>query len=171
MNSTVTSQTGRLLRALVPGLITLMLVVLTVVPMGLEYFATITPAFVMMSVYYWSLYRPDLMPAVGVFVAGVLLDILSGGPIGLSSLVFLMVQGICVSQRRYIVGKPFLVEWTGFLIVATGAAFVGWLAACMYYSAVISATPFAVQLIISVGIYPLLARFFGRSEQIFLKAS
>jgi rod shape-determining protein MreD len=171
MSSPAASQTGRLLRALVPGLITLLLVVFTVLPLGVAYFSAVTPMIVMMSVYYWSLYRPDLLPAVAVFGVGVLLDILSGGPTGLYALVLLLVQGTCVSQRRYIVGKPFLVEWTGFSIVALGASFVGWLGASLFYGALIGIIPLIVQFFISVGLYPVMARFFGRSEQIFLRTA
>ena len=171
MSSSVTTQAGRLLRALVPGLITLFLVVFTILPMGVAYFSMVTPMIVMMSVYYWSLYRPDLLPAIAVFGVGVLLDVLSGGPTGLYALVLLMVQGVCVSQRRYIVGKPFLVEWTGFSIVALGASFIGWLGASLFYGALIGVTPLIVQFFISVGLYPALARFFGRSEQIFLRTA
>jgi rod shape-determining protein MreD len=157
---------GALMRSVVPGLQCLLLLFLSVLPTGIPYFSTVTPMLVLIGVYYWSLYRPDLMPMPLVFVLGVLLDILGGGPLGLMALLLVLVHGICVSQRQVLANKSFYVGWFGFTIVAVGANLIGWIIACAYFQALLSPVPVLIQTIVTITIYPLLARLFGRSEQV-----
>ncbi|MBT4710871.1 MAG: rod shape-determining protein MreD, partial [Alphaproteobacteria bacterium] len=107
----------RILRLLLPGLVTFVAVLLTVLPLGIPFAAVVTPFLSLMAVYYWSIYRPDLLPPAAVFVLGVLQDILTGGPVGLLALVLLLVQALAVSQRRILLGQAFSVEWAGLLLI------------------------------------------------------
>jgi len=159
------------LQSVVPALQCLGLLLLSVMPTGIPYFAVIMPMLVLVGVYYWSLYRPDLMPMPLVFLFGVLLDILGGGPLGMMALLFVLVHGICVSQRQVLANKSFYVGWFGFTVVAVGVNVFGWIIACAYFQSLLSPMPVVVQLIVTIAIYPLLARLFGRSEQLFLQAA
>ncbi len=160
---------SELLRSLMPGLVTLLLSVAGLIPSGIPNFTAITPMMALMSVYYWTAYRPDLLPIPVVFAVGLLQDILSGGPIGLTSLILLLAQWLCLSQRRFIVGKAFLVEWAGFFLIALIAAIVGWIVASAYFAAVIVPGPMALRFLFSVALYPVFAWTFGRGEQLVLK--
>lgn len=71
-------------------------------------------ALVMMAIYYWSIYRPTLLPPFLVFVIGVCFDAISGWPIGLSSLIFLIVRQSVSGQRLFLTGQPFPIVWLGF---------------------------------------------------------
>ncbi len=167
---TLTGQAKSLLRATLPGIQVLFLVLLSVVPTGIPYFSVVTPLLAMIGVYYWSVYRPDLMPTPLVFVFGVLLDILSGGPVGLMALLLLLVHGICVSQRQVLATKSFYVGWFGFITVAVGANVIGWVIVCAFFQSLLSPVPVLIQVTVTIALYPLLAHLFGRSEQIFLQA-
>ena len=94
-----------------PPALTLMLVLVGLIPVGLPYVDPVTPAFAVIAVYYWSIYRPEYLPAGVVFVLGLVQDALGGTPLGMSSLVLLAVLGVGVSQRRVFIGKSVLVEW------------------------------------------------------------
>lgn len=157
------------LRGLVPVTATFALVLIAVVPLGIPYFAPVTPLFTVMAVYYWTIYRPDLLPSYAVFAAGLMQDVLSGEPVGLMALVLLLVHGVCLSQRRVLAGKSFLVGWFGFSLVAAGAAFVSWLLVSIYYTQLVDPLPGAVQLGASVALYPVLAHLFGLGEQRMLR--
>ena len=149
------------LRSTVPGVLALCLLVIGVLPLGLPSIVPATPILALAAVYYWSIYRPDLMPAPLAFALGLMHDILTGGPPGQTALILLLVQGACLSQRRAVIGKPFLVDWVGFVLIAAGTYAAAWLLACLFYFAVIDPAPVVAQWFLSIVLYPPLARLFG----------
>ena len=59
-------------RHLMPTVSVVGLTILGAVPFGVPGLAEMTPLYTLMGVFYWAVYRPDLMPPVIVFVAGIL---------------------------------------------------------------------------------------------------
>ena len=159
----------RFSRSLTPLLLTLAVVLASVLPLRIPHFAVVMPLLSMMAVFYWSIYRPELLPAAAVFALGVVQDALGGGPLGLSALVLLLVHGVGVSQRRFFLGKSFAVEWWGFILVASGAALVGWLLASLYYTAWIDPGAVLAQALLTMALYPCFSWLFARSARIFLR--
>lgn len=100
----------------------LLLAVLDLISFSMPYAGNVRPFFLLVGVYYWAVYRPTLMPPWYVFALGLMTDILSGLPVGLSAFVLVCVQWIVRSQRLYLMGQSFLGMWMGFgvtcLIVA-----------------------------------------------------
>jgi rod shape-determining protein MreD len=160
-----------LLLALAPTALTLVLVLLSAVPLGLPYYSNVAPLLAVTSVYYWSIYRANLMPAPAVFLIGLMQDMIGGGPFGLMALVLVVVHGICVSQRRVFLSKPFLVGWWGFVFVAAGASVVAWVVASVYFLAWFDPRPIAAQLLLTVALYPPLTWLLSRTEAQLLRAS
>ncbi|MBK6896916.1 MAG: rod shape-determining protein MreD [Alphaproteobacteria bacterium] len=80
----------------------------------------------LMAVYYWSAYRPTLVPLWFVFFMGLLLDLLSGAPIGLNALVLVMVRWLVTDQRLFLTGQPFLIVWIGFFLVSVATILCQW---------------------------------------------
>ncbi|MEQ8164790.1 MAG: rod shape-determining protein MreD, partial [Alphaproteobacteria bacterium] len=91
-------------RNLLPMMLTLLLVVLSMVPVPIDGYGPIAPMFALMGVYYWAIHRPDLLPLVAVFTIGLLQDVLGGVALGLNSLIFLLVYWIVLHQRRFFLG-------------------------------------------------------------------
>ena len=81
----------------------------------------------LMALYYWSVYRPTLVPPWLVFIFGIISDVLSGAPMGLNAGLFVVMQWLVTDQRRFLMGQSFVVVWFGFLFVSIIAAFVEWL--------------------------------------------
>ncbi len=161
---------AQFLRAILPGLVTLIAVLLVVLPFGVPFFAVVTPFLFLMAVYYWSIYRPDLLPPAAVFAIGILQDILTGGPVGMLALVLLLVQALAVSQRTVLLGQVFSVEWAGFLLVALGAGLASWLLASGYNLAVVPPGPFLAQGLITAALYPVGSWLFTRAARLTIKA-
>jgi rod shape-determining protein MreD len=161
---------GRALRATIPGLTLILCIFVATIPMGLPYLSDVTPFLSLMAVYYWSIYRPDLMPAVVVFAGGLLQDVLTGGPVGLLALVLVLVHGVGVSQRGVFLGKSFQVEWWGFGLVTVAAVLFGWAAASLYFTTFIDSRAFVVQALLTVAIYPLVTRLFSRAARVLREA-
>ena len=165
MTAHLLERLGLVLRGTVPLLLTLGLVMATVVSSPIPDLAPVTPSLSVMAVYYWSIYRPDLLPAAAVFLIGLMQDILSGGPPGMMALVLLLVHGVVVSQRQVFVGKSFLVGWWGFAIVAIGAAGLSWLVASAWFGVFLRPRPVAYQAALTIALYPLVAWLFRRLHQ------
>ncbi len=143
-------------RNMTPFGLTLILVIISMVPMHVPGYARVVPLFSLMAVYHWTVFRPELMPAFAVFVIGLLQDILSGAPIGVHALVFLVVYGLVLSQRRFLVGKSFTVVWLGFSLVASGAAVLSWALVSAYDVTLVDPKPVFFQYLMTLGTFPLL---------------
>ena len=143
--------------AIVPFATGILFVLIGALPIGVSGWSMVSPLLVLGIVFFWAISRPTLLPPVAVFTLGILYDALSGGPLGLWALVFLLVQFFVVSQRRVLVGISFALGWVSFMPVAFGAAFFAWAGASIYYGTLVSVTPVLVQAALTLAAYPLVA--------------
>ena len=148
------AQTGR---QGTPAAITFALVFLSLIPFGLPHIGLVMPPLALMAVYFWGIYRPDLLPGPAVFALGLLQDVLSGGPIGLYAGLYVGVHAVMSSQRRVFLGRAFTIEWFGFTVVAVGTFLLVWVVASVYYGKVLRPAFLGVQALLSVALYPALA--------------
>ena len=106
MRQPIAEQLDNVARQCVPFAITVFLVVAGAVLVPVPHYAAVAPAAALMAVYYWTVYRGDLMPAGAIFVIGLLQDNLDGTPLGLSALVLLLGYALVRSQRRFLIARP-----------------------------------------------------------------
>lgn len=86
----------------------------------------IKPPLLLMVIYYWSIYRPTLLPPWFVFMLGALMDFISGWPVGLSALIYVAVHWLIADQRRFLMSQSFVMIWAGYAFVSVVAAFTQW---------------------------------------------
>ena len=86
MQRLVSNKISNFVRICIPVTLSIILIFLSVLPYGFPKSALAAPILALISVYYWSVFRPDLMPASAAFLLGLLVDILSAGPPGLNAL-------------------------------------------------------------------------------------
>ena len=168
MKLTLWNQIQLFVRRLIPFVITLLLLVFTVAPIyfsGYQIFLTMLP---LMSIFHWSVYKPELLPGYSVLFLGLAQDILQGIPIGVNAIVFLLVYGVVTSQHRFFFRKSFSVVWMGFGIVLGGAGILMWLLISMLNNVVIEPLAVSFDYLLSLGLYPLLARGFLRAQKFIL---
>lgn len=154
-----------IVRCSTPFLLTLAFVVLAQVPLHIPGFAEVAPILPLMAVYHWAIYRPDLLPAVAVFFAGLLHDALSGMPFGVNAAVFVIVHMAVMSQQVFFQGKSFPVIWLGFSLVAAGAVVLTWLLNALFFAALTSFEAAFVQYLVTVGAFPVLAWLLTRWQR------
>lgn len=147
----------QILATIVPFTTGILFVLIGALPTGMTGWNMVSPLLVLGVVFFWTTSRPTLLPPVAVFILGILHDALSGGPLGLWALVFLLVQFFIVSQRRVLVGISFALGWVSFMPVVFGAAFFAWAGASIYYGTLVSVTPVLVQAALTLVAYPLVA--------------
>lgn len=169
MKSTIWVRMDTWVRHLVPISVTIFLLLLTAVPTYLPGFASVSPLLPLMGVYYWAIYRPDLLPAWAAFLVGGLYDIIAGTPLGVNALVLLLVQGVAASQRRFFLGKSFAVAWWAFGLLAAGSSGLTWILVVVLTGQVMDASPVIFEYLLTMGLFPLLTWMLARTQMAFLK--
>ncbi len=157
-----------LARNLTPFALCFVLILINTVPLRLPGFSRVVPLLPLIGIYFWVVYRPDLMPAVAVFVIGLLHDFLSGLPLGLSAFAFLVVQSVALAQRRFYTGKSFIIVWFGFSIVAASVLIMEWGIILLITGNVVEVHPALYQYYLTVALFPVVAWVFTRWQQAFL---
>jgi rod shape-determining protein MreD len=154
---------------LVPFVTTLFLVVLSIVPWHVPGLAVVAPAFALMAVYHWTIYRPDLLPPSAVFIAGLLLDLLNGTPyVGTSALSLLLTRSVLMGQRRFFVNRLFPVLWAGFLLTTAAVVAFEWALVSALHGAVLGARPAIFEALLTVATFPLASYLLARAQRSFL---
>lgn len=153
-------------RGLLPLLCTLAVVLIGAVPTRLPMFELVAPALTLAAVYYWSIYRPDLLNAFFILLLGVLQDLLIGGPVGVSSFVLLLTYLVVVTQRKFFHGKSFSVVWWGFMLIALGAGVMSWTAHTLLAMRWIDPAAPALGLLLTILFYPPMAALMSQAHKL-----
>jgi rod shape-determining protein MreD len=156
-------------RHVLPVAFTLLLLLVSLLPLKLPGLAGIMPPLAMMGVFYWGIYRPDLLNGLSAFLLGIVFDLLSGLNLGVTALVFLLVSGFAQSRRRSFLSHGFLVVWFGFVLTSAGATFLTWILVSILSGSATDANSAFVQFLISSLLFPLIARLMGLAHQACLK--
>jgi rod shape-determining protein MreD len=152
-------------RMVVPALVTLTLVFVAYVPTGSPTLSLAAPMFSVMSVYYWSVYRPDLMPLWVAFLAGLCQDALGSAPFGMMAVVMVLAGGIATARRRLFANRSFWVGWLGFVMVAAAACAAVWAISSFVASTFLDLRLALLQLAVAAAVYPALAWMLLRAER------
>lgn len=108
------------------------------------------PAFFLIPIYYWVLFRPDWLPIWSLLGVGLFYDSLMGYPLGLTS--FLLILSAIVGQyvRPLLNPYNFFLTWMGFGLYSLGYVIA--------YTLLISGGfPFFVAWTYTLIVYPLMA--------------
>ena len=149
------------LRTSLPALLALFAIVFFPLPFGVPALSAVGTVFAVCTVFYWSIYRPDVMPAAATFAIGLVLDLLGGGPIGAMALVLVALSALAVSQRRAFAGKSHMIIWFGFILIALPAALLLWLILCLHHVALLDPRPVLAGYVLAVAVYPLVSELFN----------
>jgi rod shape-determining protein MreD len=150
------------LRALVPFATALVAVLIDVTPvigtgpLGLTSFVTLC------AVYFWSLYRPDLLTPTAAFVIGLVYDGVAGLPLGLTSLALLLVRSLMVTQQRFFLARSFPVIWCCFILLAPAVEIARWLLSCLWWGHLFALQPAMLELLVTIALYPPASWLLGR---------
>jgi len=140
-----------------PACATVLLMLAVEVPFRIALQAALLPAVALVSVWFWSVFRPTAMPPPVVFLIGVLMDLRGYLPLGAGVLTLLIAHGIAQRWRRFLVQQGFAVAWIAFLPVAVGGAALIWLLSALLTFRLIPPVPALFQAVITAALYPVLA--------------
>lgn len=152
-------------RKALPAALTLLLLLFALTPTNVPGLSPVMPMFALMSVYFWSIYRPELLGYGAVFGLGLLEDLLTATPIGSTALVFLLTQWIVLRQQKFFNAKPFVVTWFAFVFVAAGAGIIRWIAVGLVAdSGFTPAGPMFASYLITIALYPLVGWLLAKTQ-------
>ena len=169
MNQSVWSRLDLVARSLFPFALSLLLVMASMVPLRVPDLSPIVPALSIVAIYYWVIYRPDLMPGWAVFLLGLIQDLLGGGPVGVHALVFLLLVAAVGGQRRFLATGSFGLVWFVFLPVAAICFFLIWALYCLNLGTIMDGRSVFFQYLTTVAVYPCLAWIFAQAQRALLR--
>ena len=169
MNQTIWTRLDLAARSLFPFALTLILVMGGVIPLRIPEFSPVVPLLGLISIYYWAIHRPDLMPGWAVFLLGLIQDLLGGGPIGIYALVFLLMVAAVGLLRRILATGSFTFVWVVFLPAAAGAFLLIWVLYYLNLSMAIDPRSVIFQYLTTVALYPCLAWLFAQAQRTLLR--
>jgi rod shape-determining protein MreD len=154
-----------------PLFTTLAMAVLTLLPLRIPGYATLTPALTLMAAYHWTIYRPDLLSPFGLFLIGLIEDMLSGSPIGAGALVLLLARAAVLRFRRHFVNRSFPFIWAGFATLAGIAMLASWLFNCLMQMNFFDLRTTVFRLVLTVTVFPIASYALGRSQRALIDAT
>ena len=169
MINTALQRLDRSVRLLGPFVVSIILVMLSALPIYVPGYGQIAVEVGLVTVFYWAIYRPDLFPVFAAFALGLWQDILVGSPIGLHALTLLLANWAIVSQRTFFHGKAFGVIWWSFSLVALVAAVLSWTVVCVLNMTFISPVAVLFQTFLTIGAFPFMAWFLARVQHAILR--
>lgn len=118
---------------------------------------TVMPTWPLMAIFLWSGMRPQFMPPIAVFAIGLTQDLLTGAPMGVWALSYLV--SIAVFRFRGEDGMPrdlppVLVRFAGTLLLAHGIAFI---TGSLALEQMADLQPLIIEILATILMFPLLA--------------
>ncbi|TVQ34533.1 MAG: rod shape-determining protein MreD [Geminicoccaceae bacterium] len=142
------------LRYTLPLLVAMLAVFVDVAPRPAAGGGGLGPFLTLIVVYFWCIYRPDIMSFAAVFGIGALFDLMSGQPLGLTSLAFVLGRAALMARQRFFHAKSFMVIWALFVLLTVGVESVRWALGVVVTGAVVDPSPLVFQALLTIAIYP-----------------
>jgi len=127
------------------------------IPVGVSEFRV---QFFLMAVFYWTIFRPSLLPYIFIFLCGIAQDILMHYPIGFHAIFFLLFQFIIKRQRIFLMGQSHFALWMIFSLSCILYFLVEWLFFSLIFLSVENAEISVISGIITILLYPIITFIF-----------
>jgi rod shape-determining protein MreD len=99
----------------IPVMTVLLSIFIGAIPFQLSQISLLMPLASYITIYFWSVYRPQSLPYFALLLLGLFKDVIESNVLGFNPLAFLLFQAMVKSQSKYIVNKAFIVVWAGFV--------------------------------------------------------
>jgi len=155
---------------LLPIATTIAATMISIQPMQIPGYSALAPAFTLMAVYHWTIYRPELLPPLALFLVGVAQDLLAGAAVGTTALVLLLARAVVLRHRRHFVSRPFPFVWAGFTILTGGALGFLWALHCLLDGQLIDFRSTVFRAVLTVCTFPAASFLLGRTQRALMGA-
>jgi rod shape-determining protein MreD len=166
----VVPQVDSVVSRLIPVATTAVAGILSIQPVHIPYYAALAPAFMLMAVYHWTIYRPDLLPASAVFLIGIGHDLLAGGSLGGTAVVLLLARGVVVRYRRWFPDRAFPFVWGGFALLTAAAVLALWLLHSLLEAKAVEIRSSIFRAVLTISLFPFASFLLGRTQRALMGA-
>lgn len=146
-----------LFQRLLPFMSSVLLLLISYIPLDFSVFNNIRPSIGLICVYFWMLHRPDLFNLWSVYFLGVIDDIISSAPFGSNIFAMLLLYVLITNTSRFFNAKPFVVTWYGFAVLSLVAMLGRWLVVSIYYSQFLPLLMMLFSYMVTIAAYSLLS--------------
>ncbi len=161
----VLPQVDSVVSRLIPVATTAAAAILSIQPVHLPSYAALTPAFMLMAVYHWAIYRPDLLPSSAVFLIGISHDLLAGGSLGVTAVVLLLARAVVVRYRRWFPDRAFPFVWGGFALLTAAAMLALWLLHSLLEAEAVEFRSSVFRAALTISLFPFASFLLGRTQR------
>ena len=119
------------------------------------------PPLHMAAIFYWGMADIRQMPYWFVFLCGILVDAVTGLPLGSSSFLYVFFVLLLRMQRRYVHKEGFLASWAFFSALLLVTSGIQWLMITSLGKTTHALFPLFMQWLITVCCYPFISRIFN----------
>ena len=160
----------RIWHLITPGALIILLFILNIIPHSIPNYGAIKPDFMLIAIFYWAVHRPGFMPPSICFLLGVLMDIFSALPLGLTAFIFILLHKFTRDQRKVFLGQPYYVSWIGFIFICAVCNILK--SAGFYFITGNWPEPNAIYLstALTIGLFPIVTIFLIASHKLMSRA-
>lgn len=130
---------------------------LSVIQIPIPILGLIRPDLILILIYFWGIYRPQFLPIPLIFIAGLLIDILTSPFIGVNTILYITSFIIVKSQRRFLMAQSFTIQWLCFGLVCTLKTTLQWLLLSMISFMMFPIFDSLILCVFSIILYPFFA--------------
>lgn len=146
-----------LFQRILPLATSILLLMISYIPLDFSLFNNIRPAIGIICVYFWVIHRPDLFNLWSVYLLGLVDDIISASPFGSNIVALLVLYVLINNSSRFINAKPFIVTWYWFALLSLVTMLARWLLVSVYYSQFLPLTILSFSYLCTAAAYPLVS--------------
>lgn len=149
-----------------PYLFTVLIILVARVPFQDAAAGPLIPIFSLIYTYYFRLHFPQAAGLVFIFLLGLLEDYLSGGYLGMTPLVLLLVAALFERRRNLFTQGTFVTETIIFVFFSLGVSLLYWLLTSFVEASLLPVMPFVIQGLVTALAFPfyvlVVSRLFRR---------
>jgi rod shape-determining protein MreD len=157
--------------SLLPVATTLLAIVLSIEPLHIRGLPEVTPNVVLMVAYHWTIYRPDLLPALALFTIGTLQDLLCGGVPGVTALLLLLCRAVLLACRGQFVHRRLAFLWAGFALLSGSAMLFLWALNSLLAGETLDFRTPMFCTVLTIALFPIVSFLLGRSQRALMSAA
>lgn len=123
------------------------------------------PLFPLIALYIWSVRRPRFVPPWLIFLTGLLQDLLTGGPLGMWSISYLLAFAFARLRSSEPSAREFILLIARFAALTVISTLVAWIAGSLSIGQPADPTSLVTEAVITLVIFPAFCWLFARKRE------
>ncbi|MCC2646587.1 MAG: rod shape-determining protein MreD [Rickettsiaceae bacterium] len=146
-----------------------LLIIISIIPLAsfrLGELSSIFPAIEIVIIFYFSIYKPSILPLWLLFTYGIILDLVYGLAVGISVIPVIIISFLLRNQRQIFNRKEFKIVFLGFSLACILYLGLKYIIFSWYYSHFFDLKLVLIQGISTIFIYPIIHYSLQQIEKI-----